>query len=166
MIGTVIAKIFGTQTERDIKRMQPTVAQISALEPQMQQLTDEQLRAKTQEFRERIQQRLAAMEQPAALDGEDAQDAQQFEKRQNEETEKSEEFRGSIELKIDKMRESVATGFVQGAVFGERMTRLEQELERKRLQHHELANRVASLEARLDARIEAVERRMVRKEGS
>ena len=64
--------------------MQPTVVQISALEPQMQQLTDEQLRAKTQEFRERIQQRLAAMEQPAALDGEDAQDAQQFEKRQNE----------------------------------------------------------------------------------
>src|SRR5437763_13103813 len=77
-MGSAIAKIFGTQTERDIKRMQPTVARINALEPQTQQLTDEQLRAKTKEFRERIQQRLAAVEP------EDEADAQQFEKRQSE----------------------------------------------------------------------------------
>ena len=77
MIDRLVAKVFGTQNERDIKRMQPTVAEINALEPQMQQLTDEQLRAKTQEFRERVQQRLAAIEP-------DEQNPEQFEKRQHE----------------------------------------------------------------------------------
>ncbi len=42
-------------TERDIKRMKPIVAKINALEPDMQRLSDEQLRAKTDEFRKRLQ---------------------------------------------------------------------------------------------------------------
>ncbi len=42
-------------TERDIKRMKPIVAKINTLEPDMQRLSDEQLRAKTDEFRKRLQ---------------------------------------------------------------------------------------------------------------
>ncbi len=59
MINTVIAKIFGTKNERELKRLMPRVEAISALEPEMQQLSDEQLRAKTDEFRQRIQERLS-----------------------------------------------------------------------------------------------------------
>ncbi|HCC58615.1 MAG TPA: preprotein translocase subunit SecA, partial [Solibacterales bacterium] len=56
MIDNVLAKIFGTQNEREIKAMQPMAAAISELEPQMQQLSDIDLAAKTIEFRERLQQ--------------------------------------------------------------------------------------------------------------
>ncbi|MBV9608837.1 MAG: preprotein translocase subunit SecA, partial [Acidobacteria bacterium] len=58
MINTLIGKVFGTKNEREVKRLQPIVAQINALEPQMQRLSDEELRAKTDEFRARIQERL------------------------------------------------------------------------------------------------------------
>src|SRR6186997_88976 len=54
MIGQLLAKVIGTQNEREIKRLRPRVAEINALEPAIQALTDEQLRAKTAEFRERI----------------------------------------------------------------------------------------------------------------
>src|SRR5688572_24630260 len=54
MIGQLLAKVIGTQNEREIKRLQPRVAEINALEPQIQALTDEQLRDKTDEFRERV----------------------------------------------------------------------------------------------------------------
>src|SRR5215218_8760721 len=54
MIGQLLAKVIGTQNEREIKRLRPRVAEISALEPQIQALTDEQLRAKTDEFRKRV----------------------------------------------------------------------------------------------------------------
>ena len=60
MIGKVLAKVFGTQNERDLKRIAPLVGQINALEPEMQRLSDEQLRAKTDEFRARIKERLRA----------------------------------------------------------------------------------------------------------
>ncbi len=59
MINTVLGKVFGTKNEREIKRLLPRVAAINALEPQMQQLSDEQLRAKTDEFRKTIQERIA-----------------------------------------------------------------------------------------------------------
>ena len=62
MIGKLAAKIFGTSNEREIKRILPLVEQIVPLEPQMQQLTDEQLRAKTDEFRSRIRQHLEGIE--------------------------------------------------------------------------------------------------------
>ncbi len=58
MISSLLAKVFGTQNERELKRLQPTVGQISALEGQTQALSDEQLRAKTDEFRARIQERM------------------------------------------------------------------------------------------------------------
>jgi preprotein translocase subunit SecA len=54
MIGQLLAKVIGTQNEREIKRLRPLVAEISALEPTIQKLTDEQLREKTVEFRKRI----------------------------------------------------------------------------------------------------------------
>jgi len=54
MIGQLLAKVIGTQNEREIKRLRPRVAEINALEPVIQALTDEQLRAKTVEFRERF----------------------------------------------------------------------------------------------------------------
>ena len=54
-------KIFGTKNEREIKRLQPRVAAINALEPEMQKLSDDELRAKTAEFRARIQERLSSI---------------------------------------------------------------------------------------------------------
>ncbi|HYV62308.1 MAG TPA: hypothetical protein VE958_06520, partial [Bryobacteraceae bacterium] len=61
MINTVLGKVFGTKNERELKRLMPRVEAIRALEPQMQQLSDDQLRAKTDEFRTRIQERLASL---------------------------------------------------------------------------------------------------------
>jgi preprotein translocase subunit SecA len=61
LINTLLGKVFGTKNERELKRLMPQVEAISALEPQMQQLSDEQLRAKTDEFRQRIQQRVASL---------------------------------------------------------------------------------------------------------
>src|SRR5471030_2629806 len=56
MIDAFLAKIFGTQNERDVKAMLPTVAAINALEPQMRELSDIDLAAKTIEFKERLAQ--------------------------------------------------------------------------------------------------------------
>ena len=64
MINTLLGKVFGTKNEREIKRLLPRVAAINALEPEMQKLSDDQLRAKTDEFRARIQERLAALAGP------------------------------------------------------------------------------------------------------
>ncbi|MDR6202569.1 preprotein translocase subunit SecA [Paraburkholderia graminis] len=49
-----LQKIFGSRNQRLVKQYQKTVAAINALEPQIEQLTDDQLRAKTDEFRQRI----------------------------------------------------------------------------------------------------------------
>ncbi len=54
MLGQILTKVIGTQNEREIKRLRPLVAEISALEPQIQVLTDEQLRGKTVEYRKRV----------------------------------------------------------------------------------------------------------------
>ncbi|HLJ86842.1 MAG TPA: preprotein translocase subunit SecA [Candidatus Angelobacter sp.] len=62
MIGKLAAKIFGTSNEREIKRLLPLVGSINALEGEMQQLSDEQLRAKTKEFQDRIRVRLEGIE--------------------------------------------------------------------------------------------------------
>src|SRR3974377_2011482 len=53
---TVLAKIFGTKNEREVKRMLPRVAAINDLEPAMRQLSDIDLAAKTIEFREKLSQ--------------------------------------------------------------------------------------------------------------
>jgi preprotein translocase subunit SecA len=59
LINSLLGKVFGTKNEREIKRLLPNVGAINALEAQMQALSDEQLRAKTDEFRARIQERLS-----------------------------------------------------------------------------------------------------------
>src|SRR5476649_2687341 len=56
MIDAFLAKVFGTQNERDIKAMLPTVAAINALEPELRELSDIDLAAKTIEFKEQIAQ--------------------------------------------------------------------------------------------------------------
>src|SRR5437667_6220133 len=56
MIDLVLAKIFGTQNERDIKALRPLIVAINALEPQVQQLSDIDLAAKSIEFKEKIAQ--------------------------------------------------------------------------------------------------------------
>jgi preprotein translocase subunit SecA len=61
LINTLLGKVFGTKNERELKRLMPQVEAINALEPQMKQLSDEQLRAKTDEFRRRIQARIATI---------------------------------------------------------------------------------------------------------
>jgi preprotein translocase subunit SecA len=59
LINTLVAKVFGTKNEREVKRLLPQVEAINALEPAMKKLSDTELRAKTDEFRQRIQERLA-----------------------------------------------------------------------------------------------------------
>jgi preprotein translocase subunit SecA len=51
---SLIQKIFPSKNERELKRMQPLVDQINALEPEIERLSDEGLRGKTAEFRERL----------------------------------------------------------------------------------------------------------------
>ena len=52
IVDDILAKIFGTKNEREIKSMQPTVAAINDLEPGIRQLSDIDLAAKTIEFKE------------------------------------------------------------------------------------------------------------------
>ena len=50
MINQLLGKVFGTKNERVIKALMPNVKAINALEPQIEKLTDAELRAKTDEF--------------------------------------------------------------------------------------------------------------------
>ena len=54
IVDTLLAKVIGTANDRELKRIRPFVAEISAKEPEIQSLTDEQLRSKTAEFRQRV----------------------------------------------------------------------------------------------------------------
>ena len=56
MYKWLIQKIFGTKNERDLRKLQPYVAAINELEPQVQKLSDSELRAKTAEFKEKLRQ--------------------------------------------------------------------------------------------------------------
>src|SRR5580692_10700369 len=56
MIDALLAKVFGTKNEREVKGLLPSVAAIGELEPAMRALSDIDLAAKTIEFRERIAQ--------------------------------------------------------------------------------------------------------------
>src|SRR5438067_2332346 len=54
MISQILAKIVGTNNERQLKKMLPIVEQINALEPSIQSLTNEQLTHKTIEFKSQL----------------------------------------------------------------------------------------------------------------
>jgi len=56
MVGKLLQKVFGSRNERLVKGMRKMVSQINALEPELQALSDEQLKLKSNEFRERIEQ--------------------------------------------------------------------------------------------------------------
>src|SRR3954469_7311057 len=56
MINKVLTSIFGSQHERDVKKMHPEVAAINALEPEIKALSDDALRDKTVEFRRQLDQ--------------------------------------------------------------------------------------------------------------
>jgi preprotein translocase subunit SecA len=63
----VLTKVFGTANERVVKRLVPVVAQINALEESVQKLSDDQLRAKTAEFKSRVAARVAGLTEPDAI---------------------------------------------------------------------------------------------------
>ena len=54
MLNTVLTKIFGTKNERELKGIRPMVQRINELEPSLLPLSDDQLRARTEEFRKRL----------------------------------------------------------------------------------------------------------------
>ena len=54
LVDTLLAKVIGTANDRELKRMRPLVEEINSKEPEIQRLTDEQLRGKTDEFRQRV----------------------------------------------------------------------------------------------------------------
>jgi len=54
MFNAIFRAVFGTKHERDVKRMRPLVEQIAALEPDLQALSDQALRARTAELRQRL----------------------------------------------------------------------------------------------------------------
>ncbi len=54
MLGQLLAKVIGTQNDRELKRLWPSVAKINVLEPSIQPLSDAELRGKTAEFKTRV----------------------------------------------------------------------------------------------------------------
>ena len=62
-----LTKVFGTANERAIKKLLPIVSQVGAFEPEMEKLSDEQLRAKTAEFRARIGARIQGITEPEEI---------------------------------------------------------------------------------------------------
>ncbi|HEX5779020.1 MAG TPA: preprotein translocase subunit SecA, partial [Xanthobacteraceae bacterium] len=54
MIGSLARKLFGTANDRRVRAYNPKVAAINALEPELEKLSDDQLRARTEEFRKQV----------------------------------------------------------------------------------------------------------------
>ena len=52
----MFSKVFGTRSQREVKRIMPLVKKIEDLRPEMQKLTDEELRSKTREFKKRLEE--------------------------------------------------------------------------------------------------------------
>ena len=56
MVLNFLTKVFGSKNERELKQMQPLVERINELEPEVQALNDEQLKAQTAAFKQRLDQ--------------------------------------------------------------------------------------------------------------
>ena len=56
MVANIVKKVFGSRNDRVIKRMRKVVAEINAMEPGLEALSDDELKAKTAAFKERYQQ--------------------------------------------------------------------------------------------------------------
>ncbi len=65
-VGKVLSKIFGSKSEKDIKKIQPIVAQINALGPEIEKLSDDQLKEKTESFKQKIKDETAETEKNIA----------------------------------------------------------------------------------------------------
>ena len=55
MFGFIFKKIFGSKNDRYLRRLRPIVARINALEPQMQELADEDFAQRMTEYRQQVQ---------------------------------------------------------------------------------------------------------------
>ena len=55
MIGNLVAKVFGTKHDREVKKLQPLVDRINSLESEIKALSDAELKAKTTGFKERLE---------------------------------------------------------------------------------------------------------------
>src|SRR5579863_4099435 len=62
IIDSVVARFIGTKHERDVKRIQPLVAAVNALEPELKKLSDEEIAARTVQLKAEVQQRLVGAE--------------------------------------------------------------------------------------------------------
>ena len=56
MIDKFLTKVFGSENQRYLKRIQPIIVRINEIEPSVQKLSDEELRARTAQFKERVAQ--------------------------------------------------------------------------------------------------------------
>jgi len=56
MVFNLLTKVFGSKNERELKQIQPLVEKINSFEPEVQALSDEQLKARTAEFKQRLDQ--------------------------------------------------------------------------------------------------------------
>jgi len=56
MLGNLIKKIVGSKNERELKRIKPMIQRINGLEPSVRSLSDEQLRGRTFDFKNRLHQ--------------------------------------------------------------------------------------------------------------
>ncbi len=54
MVSNLLTKVFGSKNERELKKIQPVVEKINALEPRIQAMSDEELKAQTQRFKDRL----------------------------------------------------------------------------------------------------------------
>jgi len=63
MVSDILTRIFGSKHERDVKKIQPMVGEINAFFEQYQSLSDEELKGKTEEFKQRIKESSGELEQ-------------------------------------------------------------------------------------------------------
>ncbi|RMD61321.1 preprotein translocase subunit SecA, partial [Candidatus Parcubacteria bacterium] len=82
MFKNILTKVLGDPNEKEIERIQPIVDEINALEPEMKRRSQEDMRARTEEFRQMIAEARAAVEREYAdADLSDPLVEEEFEKR-------------------------------------------------------------------------------------
>ena len=67
MLVKLLTKVFGSRNDRTLRRMRKVVEQINRMEPDMEKLSDDELKAKTNEFRARGERRVAGKPDPGSL---------------------------------------------------------------------------------------------------
>lgn len=99
MLGNILAKIFGTKSDRDMKALQPLVDEVNAEFEKLKGLSDDELRARTAEFQAKIQE---------AIQNEEQEIAELREKiEQEEEVEQKEQYYEQIDALNEKITESI-----------------------------------------------------------